>query len=73
MIMTKTISLILGAVFCFLTLPQQSDAHSGRTDKNGGHWDRKKGTYHFHSNPKTDVAKVNRSRAKARAKHLVKK
>ena len=24
-------------------------AHSGRTDKYGGHWDRKTGTYHYHS------------------------
>lgn len=24
-------------------------AHPGRTDQNGGHWDRKNGTYHFHS------------------------
>ena len=71
--MIKTISLILGAVFCFLMSSQKSDAHSGRTDKNGGHWDRKKGTYHYHNNPKTDVAKVNRSRAKDRAKFLVKK
>lgn len=23
-------------------------AHSGRTDKNGGHWNRKTGTYHYH-------------------------
>lgn len=24
-------------------------AHSGRTDQNGGHWDRESGTYHFHT------------------------
>lgn len=24
-------------------------AHSGRTDRHGGHWNRKKGTYHYHS------------------------
>ena len=24
-------------------------AHPGRTDKNGGHWDREAGTYHFHT------------------------
>lgn len=24
-------------------------AHSGRTDSRGGHWDRKRGTYHFHN------------------------
>ena len=26
-------------------------AHSGRTDKDGGHWNRKTDTYHFHSSP----------------------
>ena len=30
---------------CFL----YAFAHSGRTDANGGHWDRKAGTYHFHT------------------------
>lgn len=24
-------------------------SHPGRTDSNGGHWDRKEGTYHYHS------------------------
>ena len=24
-------------------------AHSGRTDSNGGHWNRKTGTYHYHN------------------------
>lgn len=24
-------------------------AHSGRTDANGGHWDRSTGTYHYHT------------------------
>ena len=24
-------------------------AHPGRTDANGGHWDRKNGTYHYHT------------------------
>ena len=28
-----------------------ASAHSGRTDANGGHWDRKNGTYHYHSGP----------------------
>ena len=27
-------------------------AHSGRTDANGGHWDRSTGTYHYHNNGK---------------------
>ena len=34
----------LCASFCIL-------AHPGYTDSNGGHWDRKNGTYHYHSAP----------------------
>jgi len=30
-------------------IPQSLRAHSGRTDSNGGHWDRSNGTYHYHS------------------------
>ncbi len=45
----KTIALTLvcaffGAVF--------AEAHSGRTDKDGGHTDRKTGTYHKHGSSK---------------------
>lgn len=29
-------------------------AHSGRTDSNGGHWDRSTGTYHYHSGTNDD-------------------
>ena len=36
--------LIIGLMMCMLTF-----GHSGRTDSNGGHWDRKKGTYHYHN------------------------
>lgn len=32
---------------CFLS------AHSGGLDSNGGHWDRKAGTYHYHRAPST--------------------
>lgn len=35
------IILILFSSVCF--------SHPGRTDENGGHWDRKEGTYHFHT------------------------
>ena len=28
-------------------------AHSGRTDANGGHWNRKTGTYHYHNGGKS--------------------
>ena len=33
-------------------------SHSGRTDSEGGHWDRKAGTYHYHNQgttPRTSV------------------
>lgn len=41
------IILIVCFVFCLSAF-----AHSGRTDANGGHWDRKAGTYHYHGAPK---------------------
>jgi len=64
--MIKTFLLSLTLVFCFLLIPQNSDAHSGRTDKNGGHWDRKKGTYHYHNNPKADVVETKKIRSSTR-------
>lgn len=30
-------------------------AHSGRTDANGGHYDRKTGKYHYHNSGKTNI------------------
>lgn len=30
-----------------------ASSHSGRTDKNGGHWDRNTGTYHYHNDGQT--------------------
>jgi hypothetical protein len=42
--------LVLYAVLCLVMfLGLSVFAHPGRTDKNGGHWDRKAGTYHFHT------------------------
>ena len=40
----KVLLIVLCAVSCSGTF-----AHPGRTDANGGHWDRKNGTYHFHT------------------------
>ena len=31
------------------SLISASYGHSGRTDSNGGHWDRSTGTYHYHN------------------------
>ncbi len=39
-----TLLLIIGV----LCAPVATFSHSGRTDANGGHWDRKTGTYHYH-------------------------
>lgn len=41
------LSLVLGAV-CMLAGCLTAAAHSGRTDKNGGHYDRSTGDYHYH-------------------------
>jgi len=48
----------LSFILAFLSLLQVAFSHSGRTDSNGGHWDRKAGTYHFHNQgttPRTSV------------------
>ena len=44
----KRIVLLLLFLVSTLLLPN-AFAHPGRTDANGGHWDRKNGTYHFHT------------------------
>jgi uncharacterized protein YgiM (DUF1202 family) len=46
--MKKQLSLFL--FISLLSLFMYS--HSGRTDSNGGHWDRKAGTYHYHNGGK---------------------
>ena len=45
------IILIVCFAFCL-----SASAHSGRTDANGGHWDRKAGTYHYHGAPKAGTS-----------------
>ncbi len=46
--MNKRIFLVFIVALLFL-LTITVLAHSGRTDANGGHWDRSTGTYHFHT------------------------
>lgn len=41
-------SLFIAIILSFGTI-QIAFAHSGRTDANGGHWDRSTGTYHYHN------------------------
>lgn len=39
--------ILLFLLILLLTIP--ASAHPGRTDSNGGHWDRSNGTYHYHT------------------------
>ena len=43
----KRFFIILLLLLLLFTVTASS--HPGRTDSNGGHWDRKEGTYHYHS------------------------
>jgi endonuclease YncB( thermonuclease family) len=36
-------------LFCFLIATTTIYAHPGRTDANGGHWDKSTNTYHYHN------------------------
>ncbi len=40
-------------VLAFVLIPSLSFSHSGRTDSQGGHYNRKTGGYHYHSGPKS--------------------
>ena len=45
----RNISKLLSVcLVCLCLLCSAADAHSGRTDANGGHWNRKTGEYHYH-------------------------
>lgn len=35
-------------IFCLMLIITNASAHAGRTDANGGHWDRSTGEYHYH-------------------------
>lgn len=45
----KFVSRFLTIIVSFLILSTTAFAHPGRTDANGGHYDRKTGTYHYHN------------------------
>ena len=47
--MLKTSTKVLTVLLFVLIPPMLTHAHSGRTDKFGGHYDRKTGDYHLHS------------------------
>mgnify|MGYP002626114782 FL=1 len=40
------------AVLLILSLAVAADAHPGKLDENGGHYDSKTGKYHYHKGPK---------------------
>lgn len=46
-------------------------AHSGRTDSSGGHYNKKTGTYHYHSGSK--VSKKTTSKPQKKQKSPIKK
>lgn len=47
--MKRKIIAAIAILFIVLSFPSSVYAHPGRTDSNGGHWDRKNGTYHYHN------------------------
>lgn len=47
----KIITLLLALLMTLTSI--NADAHSGRLDANGGHWNHKTGTYHYHRGPKS--------------------
>ena len=60
----KFLITILSSFFC-LSLT----AHQGRTDKNGGHYDRSNGSYHYHAVPQIEADMLrNKSEANNGAK-----
>ena len=65
----KCISLLVLTFFVMSSIA--ADAHSGRTDRYGGHYNRKTGEYHYHNrgysynkglNPKPQTLRIKRQR-----------
>ena len=46
--MKKRAVIIFVMLLCVALLTTVASAHSGRTDSNGGHYDRSTGSYHYH-------------------------
>lgn len=58
--MKKVVSLfIVLGIIC--TMQILSFAHSGRTDSNGGHYNRKTGVYHYHNGGNSSSSKLTKS------------
>ena len=41
--------IILSLIILLILIPTVVNSHSGRTDSNGGHYDRSTGEYHYHN------------------------
>lgn len=58
----KKIRMILSLIVIFsLFIPSFGFTHSGRTDSNGGHYDRKTGGYHYHGGGNTKSVSPNQN------------
>lgn len=63
----KTVSVFV--LTCLLTFSGfLADAHPGRTDSNGGHWNRKTGEYHYHNSGYTKSTRSKQTSTKSTAK-----
>ena len=60
----KIFLLILSLLFAMPSLT--ADAHPGRLDANGGHWNHKTGEYHYHRRNGRKVQKRKRTSKKRR-------
>ena len=58
----KIFLLILSILFAMSSLT--ADAHPGRLDANGGHWNHKTGEYHYHRSNGRKISPKKRSRTK---------
>lgn len=59
----KNIVKIFSTVILVFMLSITAFAHSGRTDANGGHYDRKTGTYHYHNGGSSSSSSSSSSRS----------
>jgi len=66
--MCKNFRFTIFILFLLLIFPISVFAHSGRTDANGCHTNRKTGDYHCHNKPTTIVTKKAKSEAKIEAR-----
>lgn len=54
---SSVLILCLLAAAC-LSTPFESFGHSGRTDANGGHYNRKAGEYHYHNSGRSSTTPI---------------